>query len=92
LSALAFGTVGALALTTATTPRQSLLNLSIGMSMQSIGLSKRLQMQKRDRSNQVTEMTSVGTDMAADATELNSLVAWDKKEQEDLDADFYGGA
>lgn len=40
----------------------------------------------------MTEMTSVGTDMAADATELNSLVAWDKKEQEDLDADFYGGA
>lgn len=40
----------------------------------------------------MTEMTSVGTDMAADVTELNSIVAWDKKEQEDQDTDFYGGA
>jgi hypothetical protein len=37
-------------------------------------------------------MTSVGTDMAIDVTKINSIVAWDKKEQEDLDADFYGGA
>jgi len=37
-------------------------------------------------------MTSVGTDMAADVTELNSLVAWDKREEEDEDIDSYGGA
>jgi len=40
----------------------------------------------------MTEMTSVGTDMAADVTELNSLVAWDKREEEDEDIDSYGGA
>lgn len=40
----------------------------------------------------MTEMTSVGTDMAMDGTDLNSLVSWDKREQEDQDTDFYGGA
>jgi len=40
----------------------------------------------------MTEMTSVGTDMDADSTELNSLVAWDKREQKNEDTDFYGGA
>ena len=37
-------------------------------------------------------MTSVGTDMAVDVAQLNSIVAWDKREQEDEDTDFYGGA
>jgi hypothetical protein len=40
----------------------------------------------------MTEMTSVGTDMAMDKTDLNSLVAWDKRKQQDEDTDFYGGA
>lgn len=40
----------------------------------------------------MTEMTSVGTDMAMDRADLNSLVAWDKREEEDEDIDSYGGA
>ena len=48
-------------------------------------------MQKRERSTLVTEMTSVGTDMATKVSELNSLVDWDKRE-EDEDIDSYGGA
>jgi hypothetical protein len=40
----------------------------------------------------MTEMTSVGIDMAVDIPKKSSIVLWDKKEQEDLDADFYGGA
>ena len=41
----------------------------------------------------MTEMTSVGTDMAFDVTNLNSIVAWDKREEEEEeDADLYGGA
>jgi hypothetical protein len=58
------------------------------MPIQSIGLSKRLQMQKRDRSNQVTEMTSVGSDMSlpimclciSDPANPNSLLELDRKE------------
>jgi hypothetical protein len=39
-------------------------------------------------------MTSVGADMAANVTKLNSIIAWDKKEQEEEDknTDFYAGA
>ena len=49
-------------------------------------------MQKLEKSIPVTEMTSVGTDMAVDLSKESSIVLWDKKEQEDFDADFYGGA
>ncbi len=57
----------------------------------------------RGSRTQVTEMTSVGDDMAIDVEKINSIVAWNKREEEKIDnlvvsvlecieENLYGGA
>jgi len=51
-----FGTVGALALTTAITPKQSASTLSIGTPMWNTGLNKRQKTIKKDRRIQLSRV------------------------------------